>query len=634
MSLSDISSDSIALMLEYLDGVAISRLLGTGSSLLKLKIRQVCKAVCVRGWPFMRIPFSLFSLPRLECLLIKRKQGISFYPWKLNGELPLPPMPAMCLTTLSMHCAQSFSVLSHEDGVPLLQTSFPNLRSLLLTGSTVLLQEKHLEALPAGLIALKLDTIHLPGSTPPSIRCSTLNKLPRQLEKLKLPTARILVDEDSHTYDSLIWPIHLRSLRLYKVDPSMMYHLPPSIEKLEIHLKPSDNSRVEMPIPTDVLPLSLIKVYISVRTNSLRPSLVVVFHPTTFPPNLKACHLPFDFEATCADDWTHLPKSIRTMTISKEFAIKCPIHAYLPNLEQIDGIYEYTDELLENLPQNLLELYTSASIEQVSHIPPKIQGLGIKIRPAIHLPYGLSTFDMSRLPLSLQRLELGSATIDTRFSKIDFGFLPRNLQYLGFGLKDIEDTETLLALPKALKSLSVASTKEADLRLNLRLLEYFPTGLTALTLNIEVEDVPWQDWMDTIEKWTHLEELHIFPAWNLIIPPVNMNVLLKLPISLKVAHLPCFDSVLKPEHMARLPKALHTLIIQYGHISSFTASDECFAKIPSSLNQIHLSSVTKGLTPKLFEILPPTVIEFSGPEDLLEGRLSDFFARNWEGYRW
>jgi hypothetical protein len=108
MHLPELSSDSISLILAYLDGVAISSLLSVGSSLLKAKIGQSCKELSVTTWPFMRLPVSLFRLPLLEILHLGPNEYEAVYPWRLNGGLPLPAMPMISLTRLAMHCAQSF----------------------------------------------------------------------------------------------------------------------------------------------------------------------------------------------------------------------------------------------------------------------------------------------------------------------------------------------------------------------------------------------------------------------------------------------------------------------------------------------------------------------------------------------
>jgi hypothetical protein len=640
MSFADLSSDAIVQILQYLDGVDILRLISTGNRKVRSKAERVEK-VYQEGWPFMKMPISLFKLPFVHTILINLNQYCEIYPWRLNGALPLPPMPLKSLTRLTMYCAQSFSVLKLDNGVPILDTYLLNLKSLVLGCSTVIVNETHLEALPQGLIELELYSRTVPQSEPP-ILCATLNKLPPHLEVLCIMSPVILVGEDPYNYESLVWPVGLRRLRLDRVDPCMFHNLPPSIEDLTLLVEPNDFNSVKMPLTTDLLPASLTKVIVTARANGYSEPLS--FHPTTFPPNLLLCNLPFDLEATSAADWIHLPRSITKMSISPHFHTICPLHIHLPNLEQWTGLYgpqAHPDSLLQNLPQNLRFLLVSnISLERITTIPSKVAYLCANLRPGPQNPliedsspsFTTPVYDVSRLPVALLELNISATPKGEKFSKIDFGFLPQHLQALSFSFRDIEDVETLLAIPRSIKTISIDVVKSCGLSDNPRLMEYMPTNIRSLFIALHDPDTAWRDWISTIGNWSQLERLSITSRCPSALP-VDLDLIFKLPKSLKSVRLPVSQSNLKPEHMERLPKGLCSLTFyaDYTEQSPICASDECFAKIPTSLCRLFLPTKTQGLTSKLFEILSPNIVYIHGPQ-IVEELKSAFFHRNWEGY--
>jgi hypothetical protein len=646
MSLSALSDDALALILEYLDGLVVPRLLAIGNHVLKAKIEQI-KKVKIRTWPFMKMPVSLFNLPHLDTLLLNAEEIINVYPFRLNGSLPLPSMPLKSLTKLKMEFAQSFSVLHLVDDVPILDTYFPHLKSLNLANSTVILNEMHIEALPRGLIELELHSIVDPKSAPP-IQCALLNNLPSQLEKLRMVTPVISVDETTLDYSSVVWPVGLSHLLLHKVDKCMVYHLPPAIEDLTLRLQPIESTCD--PIPTDILPASLTSVRIIPASFEK-----LTFRAIKFPPKLLLCDLPFNFRAE-GHDWTSLPKSLTQMTFHQEFYNAFPLHEYLPNLELMPGISSIFSLtlVLENLPPKLTGLYAYGfSLDQIPEIPRGLKTLVIGIRPvSVVLSRDLRAFippacAMSRLPSTLQTLDMQLVSYDGFFSKIDFAFLPGNLRVFNIHLHAIKDVEALAALPQSLRTLSMDVSLDCDLAHNSRLLEYVPSHLKEFKLIMNVEKVAWQDWVDTIANWTELEKLEIIVTEPPTGPfngiddhhehqdgPFNIDYICKLPNSLKSAHFPVLNAVLKPEHMAGLPKGLCSLVLQASSHdpNPLVASDECFANLPASLALLLLPRRTSGITPKLLDLLGAKIVDISGPQ-CIEELKEKLLQRNWEGFR-
>jgi hypothetical protein len=284
----------------------------------------------------------------------------------------------------------------------------------------------------------------------------------------------------------------------------------------------------------------------------------------------------------------------------------------------------------------LRELYAgSLLLKEIPVIPQKLRKIGIRIRPAKDTPPveenpEVYVCDMARLPSTLMEIDLSVAPDGAKYSKFDLGFLPRNLNTLALSLDNIQDVDTLLAIPRLLESLTIRMEDDCDLGQNLRLLEYLPTGLSFFTLDTNHAKVVWQDWMHTIANWSKLETLYIFTS---LMSSVNMDILFNLPKSVKEVILPVCKSEIRPEHLKRLPRGMSVLVLQsvYGDISPFYASDECFSNLPASLFQLHLPPQTQGLTSKLSGVLPDSLIQISGPP-LFETLKLELSKRKWEGF--
>jgi hypothetical protein len=546
-------------------------------------------------------------------------------------------MPVKSLTKLSMACAQSFSILRIVEGEPLLSSYFPHLKSLSLSNSTVVLSEMHIEAVPAGLTELELHSVEVQAA--PTIRIDMLSRLPPQLQKLALSTPSISATEKFPNFASLVWPVPLRYLKLHAADPTLIYHLPPSIEKLYLTVKLNGPQKIKLPIPTSVLPLTVINVRISGLNYGIIQPKPFFFHPTTFPPNLQVCHLPFAFNLTSAQDWVNLPKSITKMPSAMLLHAYGPLDRAIPNLKVMICGATAPVSIFENLPQNLVELYSRQhSLDEIIQIPPNLQHLCINIKPAGQTPsdaQASSPCDISRLPPNLRSLDMRVRDESEKFSSIDFGYLPRNLSSLTIELKYVLDVKALLAMPRTLKTLSMSVSPESPLRFDSQLLKALPCSLTSLLLNLDALESAWQDWMDTIAQWTELERIQIYVNFNSdpSLLPIDMDILFKLPKSIKAACLPTYQSKLKPEHMERLPKGILTLSLQsiYGDALPFIASDECFAKLPKSLTRLHIPPTTTGLSDKLFDLLPANIIDLYGPP-IVQDQKVDFLQKTWEGY--
>jgi hypothetical protein len=139
--------------------------------------------------------------------------------------------------------------------------------------------------------------------------------------------------------------------------------------------------------------------------------------------------------------------------------------------------------------------------------------------------------------------------------------------------------------------------------------------------------------MSDISKWTRLKVLKIFTGGTGKVPlPINLDILLNLPKSLRELWLSIYESTLQSDHLEALPKDLRILsldpILQTSR--TFKTSNECFAKLPRSVTQLQIPK-NANITAAILEYLPPSVIYIMGPAILI-GAQKKFFDRHWEGY--
>jgi hypothetical protein len=109
--------------------------------------------------------------------------------------------------------------------------------------------------------------------------------------------------------------------------------------------------------------------------------------------------------------------------------------------------------------------------------------------------------------------------------------------------------------------------------------------------------------------------------------PVVLDFLASIPDSITKLTLPMLETKLKPEQMKCLPKSL-TCLIFISSGGDNTGSDACFAHLPPSLAQLKLPEFIRGLTPKLFDLLPPNICILDIPS--LDSPTKQYFSRNQE----
>jgi hypothetical protein len=296
----------------------------------------------------------------------------------------------------------------------------------------------------------------------------------------------------------------------------------------------------------------------------------------------------------------------------------------------------YPDSLLRNLPPLLTDLYnTDNCISQIPTIPPTIQNMMIKLRPASETSSESSICDVQRLPRILKELYMIGSSDDAKFGLFDFECLPSNLSILTISLHHIASTKALSALPQTLKSLTiVAEGTETPLTSDPTLLDYLPSkSLTTLMIIVDVECSALSLWISSLSRFTSLKELDI-SVWDFSPSSELPYDYSSLPPSLTELKMPLCGGSLLPEHIEALPKGLTSL--GFGTVDDLvtTASDDCFEHLPSSLIELGLPSLLQGLTSEVFSILPSTINLLYLPDNIVRD-VHLFYAREpeWVGYQ-
>jgi hypothetical protein len=641
MALDTLSPDSLAEILQYLDGIAVIRLLQCGRSHLSAKIGQI-KKLRIEGRPFMKFPFFVFELPQLQSLSILRHSHGYLYPLRLYGAVPLPTTPVKSITKLSFAFSQSFSVLRLEtDGVPLLDRIMPNLKSLHLERSTTVLELRHMQAVPKGLTKLHLIARYTKMSSTFMPFESAMN-LPPGLKYLNLSSA-ISPDETTKDYTPIVWPIGLTSLDM-RAEPGIIHHLPQNLTSLSLNMQHFRGIRVNSPIPTSIFPSSLTEIN---AFDMSSPKLK--FFPTTFPPTLKRSVIDFDYSNTTPSDWVNVPKSITDASLHSDIHQIGSIKDLFPNVERVFGLYgpdAHPDSFLENLPSKLTELHLKGvSLSSIPFLPNGMKQLAIKIEPLAMSSQicadnsNSSMGSMSRLPHGLERLEIYKVDTDLKFCQADFDLIPRSLKVLSFELHNIEDANTLLGLPIGLKELSIDILSPSSLELisDVSLLDTLPSGITSLSLILEPVAAVWTNWMCRIDRLSALEVLAVlFDGYSSELLPVSLDFLKSLPRSITDLYLTLNRSEVTPEQMKGLPGLIRDFSLRSTDeaAGASVASDECFAALPKSLVTLYLPDDLQGLTSNIIHILPSNLCSISLPEGL-KGAESSYYrqeALEWGDY--
>jgi hypothetical protein len=241
--------------------------------------------------------------------------------------------------------------------------------------------------------------------------------------------------------------------------------------------------------------------------------------------------------------------------------------------------------------------------------------------------------DMFRLPSHLAGFHFSSSVNGAKFSSFDFACLPLTLSTMSIKLHDIQDAETLAAIPRTLKSLSILITTETDpsLTSDPELINHLPSNLTELLIDADTLCSAWYQWMHRMSRFTALETLDMFvwiaeddQAYQESQP--SLNFLASFPRTLKTLRIPLFGAAIQSEDIQALPRGLTKISFGQAGMSSGAASDDCFAHLPPSVVNLSFPSRIEGLTVDFFRKLPSTLVLFTVP-DCIRDHLEIFYDR-------
>jgi hypothetical protein len=634
MSLDQLSSDCLNGIAFYLEASTLGALLACGNSLLNAKIRLLNLDLRFLIRPFQKFPFFVFKLPNLRGLTVKDPSGKGNYPLKLETSLPLPTTPVKTLHKLELRFIRCWSVLALEHGVPLLDATCPNLKVLSLFDNATRFTEEHMEAIPRGLEVLRLSTRH---EHPSRLPCAALKYLPPSLHSLALEAvSHIIVDSDRRDYSTITWPSNLRTLELTCVEPCMLDHLPPNIERLTLRLR-SDRSHW-LPVSL-VLPRTLKEISIGGMARC-----GVSIQPKSLPPQLELCDAELSFEGFSPTDF---PKSITSIDCIHDIQQHGNITDILPNITELDGIYSRLDfppELLSNLPSRLVSIGSaSVSVADIPYFPATLKEIGLKVRPSASMTSNsasspsevVTPCDMARLPRNLGCLHLFNAQPGSKFSRSDFDALPPHLHDMTFSMEDIESADVLLGIPRSVDFIAIDFGEECDPSLvsDFQLLDRLPSGLKMLVIDLTPNIRAWAQWMSRLHQFPALEMLQVqFYSLSTSSESVTLDFIYSLPGTITDLYLPMEHTKLLPEQMMRLPKKL-THLCFLSNSSDNAATDQCFSNLPPSITALSLPDDIQGLTPELFMLVPPSLVSFVVPEYLEEARMDHLDSQaDWGEY--
>jgi hypothetical protein len=497
-----------------------------------------------------------------------------------------------------------------------------------------MLDATHLEAVPGGLEKLTLKVRSLSRKHLP-IPCSALCNLPKNLRKLDLSAPTISLDPEPKDYSCIVWPVHLRCLRLVNISKPILQNLPPHVEDLKLWIaRMSDESDDEEFFPTHLLPSTLTSLDVSFL-NSYKKKFTL----TRWPPSLKNCKIPFDFNQSTREAWSQVPHSMTMIDLGIDYPYKDKIADDVPNLKRIPVAWSgraFPASLLSHLPPNLTDFFNSHnSVGQIPAIPQSIRSMVIKIRPGsacvqssadeMNTPsFNSSVCDIMRLPRNLTNLTLYRTAIDAKLCYSDFECLPPTLQNLMFELQHLENSEVLSVIPRSLKTITItiSPTTEDSLISDVALLDHLPTSLTSITLYMHRADIAWPEWMCRMNRFTSMRticlECWLQPQSRITINP-PLDFLRLLPQTLTELALPLFQVDISPEQVKNAwPKRLTDLSLRSIAGSMSTASNDCFIGLPTSLVRLELPSNLKGLTDDFFRIIPTSVVSLSAPANIAQ----------------
>lgn len=537
-----ISAECIGLIGSYLKFEYLQSLQITGNRLLRSKILQGTREICVKILCLQKWPFSPFFYPHLRTLTMKMEGGHLFPPAIVQNDELLPRQVHHSLAKLVLESTLAFTILRSCDSEPALVSYYPGLLALSLRGDGPF-EPRWLSNLPSSLTYLKIDYYSNAGSV--NMPNSSLNVMPRSLTTLKISGITFTPPKYESPTSKLDFniPEHLQEL---SIRVSSVTHLPPylpsTLRHLTIEHSPSyqDRNQIE-----------------SVRVSEL-------------PPHLNSFRLTDPYAITLVHDqgW---PSTLQKLALSSNssFPLNSLMFKSVKPVEFSDSDDElsFSDEELDD--QN---------DENDDGTGDAVDAEAVKFESA---KQNLACFPRSLTSLeNLDRTTKRYADIVTAFPL---------LRYLSIDKHCYENPSFLYKLPP-LVQLSIC-----DNLLNDKFALVLPD--TLVYLNASVSDSP--EWIAALQKLTRLEHLRIRPTVSFLPSKSFWQVMHGRLISLYV-YLTSFEHV---QDLCGPWKRLKDLTLavpmrdEFGHLKDELAlygnhSEGKQLRFPQSLTRLDVSTLS------------------------------------------
>jgi hypothetical protein len=429
--LSAVPCDILHGIISLIDARDIFHLIYGGSKALNRNLSVASTILSFRFAPFTLFPFPAYRFPCLAELSIGMIENVLSYPLTLRGSLPLPIEPIPTLQKLKFDFLQSYTLFSPS--LPI-STLFPNLTSLEVIGSTFSFEQHCLENLPHQLRYLRLVILPEFAYSLHHINQDVFTHLPDTLETLIMNVATI--DEPNDKLFVPKFPSALRHLNLARINgSSMIVHLPPSMEYLELAFSPPSGVAEVLPLSSFPQTLKVLKLHSWYNGLEIKVD-------APLPPLLTDVQMGLRLSDPTMASFL-LPKSLTSCTLSSDIYAIPDLANVLPNLTTLDQAQ--THVLTSALPPKLkrLSVFTAGILPSHDPLPPLPSTL-------IDLSYDVVTIDQfNALPSNLEALRLyGNPYPPVRPHLASWQRISENITKLSLNLSYFQSKQCLLCFTK------------------------------------------------------------------------------------------------------------------------------------------------------------------------------------------
>lgn len=616
MSLTGTSDDSLELILSFLMGEDVMRLMAVGSKTL---IARVAHKTTNLVWNFIRtsyFPSSSYTFANLRSLSVKIGGYRSYLSLHGHPLLPLEPMSSLeslDLSFLSSHLV--FAPATSPVGMSL-SSLLPRLTSLAIRSDiSCAVPDDWAESLPKGLTSLTMLVRINNYERTLFIDASSLNHLPSGMQHLKFGSS-CSIGAGKVNFE------RFRDLRTLELADALSWDaldsLPNTLQTLLVW-----NSNRDFSLPTKTFPLS--KLPPNIRSLDLSGAALQLDFDTMAPLTLEEVQFGLE-EDVPVENFVRFFQTKNLRVVHGVGSMTAESLALFPNLQIISGLGNITTlTTFEILPRNFESLF----LQDSNRVSPAVSFKNLP--PALKTLYSpiLCYEDVSDLPKTLTTLKFHNFPRSTpiKVPAAVWRQLPSQLRRLEVDLCFFESEECFHALPEKLQHLEFDFTG-SQAHFAMSEIATFPTSIqeSVQKLYFSLKHRPLVDaeyradfMFPKLSPFTSLTDLR-FALYTVI----NSSTLANLPKTLTELQLnavefenfglPVGQNIdWKEGALSRLPEGLRALKLQYAKESSVAIDFKLFSNLPRRLDKLYLSTKQEICeNPKSFiSMLPRRLSELS-----------------------